>query len=80
MDAEIECAPYVAWLGHMGRTNLELEVVNQKNFTAQFYYLKVETPIVRNLFHVSILKMEGMGQVAIAYFGVVGKPVPLFYI
>jgi hypothetical protein len=45
------------------QTTLPLEVFDRKNFTADFYHLKVEKPIFRVFFMFSTPQMGGRSQV-----------------
>ena len=56
------------------QTTLPLEVVDRKNFTAEFYHLKVVKPIFA-FFHVFDPSNGGKESSCGAYFGVVGKPI-----
>ena len=61
------------------QTTLLLEVLDQKNFTAEFYHLKVVKPIFA-FFHVFDPPNRVKGSSWGADFGVVGKPIPTFLI
>ena len=62
------------------QTTLLLEVFDQKNFTTEFYHLKVVKPIFRVFFHVFDPPNGGKGSSWEADFGVVRKPIPTFLI
>jgi len=52
---------------------LPLEVVDRNKSAADFYHLKVENPTFPVFFHVSTPNEVKLG----AYFGGVGKPIPV---
>ena len=62
------------------QTTLLLEVVDRKNFTTEFYHLKVVKPIFGVFFRVFDPLNGGKGSSWGADFGVVGKPIPTFLI
>jgi len=59
------------------RTTLALKVVDGRNFTAQFDYLKVENPIFHVYCGFDPLNV-GRGSSYGANYGVVGKSIPDF--
>ena len=62
------------------QTTSSLEVFDRKNFTTEFYHLKVVKPIYHVFFHVFDPQNRGKGSSWGAKFGVVGKPIPTFLI
>ena len=59
------------------RTTVPLEVLDRKNFTAEFYHLKVVKPIFRVFFIFSTPQMGGMGQVTGLILVSLESPYPL---